>query len=198
MSAGCLCQSHGRSPEVQGFFLPHAAIHCRQSAINNAQRRKRVFLSLRSSYDGNVAASAALHGLRLELLIAIFVHLTLCSWMLTLCFYQLANNGCSCVCRPLEGTWCRVWKTSIRGIGEMWHGGALSARKQALIMHLYVCCHSPAKRRLLGLFLKVRDYFFCSLECSACILAALHCKMLSSWCHNMFVYIHLTSTIHFC
>lgn len=57
-----------------------------------------------SRFDGNVAGSAALHGLRLELLIAIFVHLTLCSWMLTLCFYQLANNGCSCVCRPLEGT----------------------------------------------------------------------------------------------
>ncbi len=41
-------------------------------------------------------------------LIAKFVHLTLCSWMLTLCFYQLANNGCSGVCRPLEGTWCGV------------------------------------------------------------------------------------------
>jgi len=64
---------------------------------------KRVFLSLRSSRDGNLTAYFALHGLRLEL-IAISVHLTLCSWMLTLCFYQLANNGCSCVCRPLEGT----------------------------------------------------------------------------------------------
>lgn len=104
MSAGCLCQSHGRSPEVQGFFLPHAAIHCRRSAINNAQKAKRFFLCRFGARATEILVCAASPGLRLELLIAKFVHLTLCSWMLTLCFYQLANNGCSCVCRPLEGT----------------------------------------------------------------------------------------------
>lgn len=39
LSACRLCQSHGRSPEVQGFPpLPFAAIHCRQTPINNAVR----------------------------------------------------------------------------------------------------------------------------------------------------------------
>lgn len=39
-SACRLCQSHGRSPEVQGFPpLPFAAIHCRQTTINNAVRK---------------------------------------------------------------------------------------------------------------------------------------------------------------
>lgn len=40
-SACRLCQSHGRSPEVQGFPpLPFAAIHCRQTTINNAVRKR--------------------------------------------------------------------------------------------------------------------------------------------------------------
>lgn len=60
LSACRQCQSHGRSPEVQGFPpLPFAAIHCRQTTINTAVRRGEAALlaPLSSARDASLSHS---------------------------------------------------------------------------------------------------------------------------------------------
>ncbi len=114
-------------------------------------------------------------------LIAKFVHLTLCSWMLTLCFYQLANNGCSGVCRPLEGTWCGVIVENIdqrRNVAR-WRFKCTkaSARNASLCMLPFKSGTAP-----FGTFFWKSETLFAAVwnVLPACVLAALRRAVFSS------------------